>query len=157
MEPYVRPLVRAFFVAAARVIIRCLPTLTHIIDLELERVLITIPGLPESHVTIRSATLTTTVSFSGLEGVIDVNVQEHQTVRVNRRFLGMGSFKTRFGVAFVVFGTELGVAHRVLQSSSSRSAESLLTPTSRSGPIHRHHASKIRNQALNFQRLDLIS
>ncbi len=97
VEPYVRPLVRAFFVAAARVIIRCLPTLTHIIDLELERVLITIPGLPESHVTIRSATLTTTVSFSGLEGVIDVNVQEHQTVRVNRRFLGMGSFKTRFG------------------------------------------------------------
>lgn len=96
-EPYFRPLVRTFFVTSTRVIIRCLPTLTHIIDLELERVLITMPGAMESHITIRSATLSTTVSFSGLESVIDVNVQEPQMVRVNRRFLGMGHFRTRFG------------------------------------------------------------
>lgn len=89
VEPYVRPIIRTFFVACIRIVIRCLPALTQVIDFELERALVTYTGLPEAHFTIHKAALSTTVTFSNLENVIG---SEAEFIRVDRRKQGFMNF-----------------------------------------------------------------
>ena len=71
LEPYVRPALRSFFVTWTRAIIRCLPVLTQVIDFELDKALVTFTTLPEAHVAIRGVTVSTTVTFTNLESVVE--------------------------------------------------------------------------------------
>jgi len=97
IAPYVRPFLRTVFVTSSRIVIRCLPALTHIVDLEMDRLLVTFPGLPEAHVVIHNATLSTTVSFTNLEGFIAIDPSDVPPQRVHQGFLNMMHFKARFG------------------------------------------------------------
>ncbi|KAH8113231.1 golgi-body localization protein domain-containing protein [Phellopilus nigrolimitatus] len=96
VEPYARPVIRAFFVASTRVVIRCLPALTQVVDFELDRALITFSTLPEAHVAVRNITLSTTITFFNLESVIGTEKEVPHSIRQHQSFLGMTHLKARF-------------------------------------------------------------
>ncbi|KAL5488078.1 FMP27 [Sanghuangporus weigelae] len=99
LEPYVRPVIRSFFIAMTRVGIRCLPLLTQVVDFELERALFTFTTLPEAHITIRSITVSAAVEFSNLESVVGT-ATEHPRNRLHRRFMSVAQLRTRFAGSF---------------------------------------------------------
>lgn len=73
VEPFGRPILRTFFVTNLRILIRCLPALTQVIDFELERCLITFAKEQDIHFTIQNASLSTTVNFSSLGIILEPN------------------------------------------------------------------------------------
>ncbi|EJD01130.1 uncharacterized protein FOMMEDRAFT_125792 [Fomitiporia mediterranea MF3/22] len=108
LEPYVRPFIRSFFVTSARIVIRCLPVLTQVVDFELDRALLTFTTLPEAHVAIRNVTLSATVAFSNLESVVGI-AEESPHLRRRQRFLSMSHLRNRFaGSARRVLGRAWG-------------------------------------------------
>ncbi|KAI5124944.1 hypothetical protein M0805_007371 [Coniferiporia weirii] len=96
IEPFSRPLIRTFFVTTARVVIRCLPALTQVIDFELDRALITLATSPEAHIAVERMALSTTVAFSNLESVMGLEGNGSRDTRRHQRFLSMAHFQTRF-------------------------------------------------------------
>lgn len=101
VEPFVRPLMRSFFIAMMRAGIRCLPLLTQVIDFELERALLTFAMLPEAHISIRSITLSASVVFSNLESVVGATTDYSRSrSRLHRRFMSVAHFQTRLAGSF---------------------------------------------------------
>ena len=92
--PYARPVIRSFFVTSVRVVIRCLPVLTQVVDFELDRAIITLTTVPEAHVAIRGVTLTAAVAFSNLESVVARGSESNRN-RQHQRFLSMSHLQNR--------------------------------------------------------------
>ena len=73
IEPYARPVIRVVFVTSLRILIRCVPALTQVVDFELERCLITLAKARNAHFTVQHALLSTTVNFSNLGTSAELN------------------------------------------------------------------------------------
>lgn len=89
-----RPIFRVFFITFARLAIKCLPTLTQVVDFELEKAVVTFRSDPEVHLTVNEMVLSTTVSFSKVESVVDVvdTISEQPSRRV---FSRMSTIRSR--------------------------------------------------------------
>lgn len=95
IEPFGRPILRTIFVTSLRVLIRCLPALTQVIDFELERCLIKIANGQDVHLTIQNASLSTTVNFSSLGIVLDSNGGDLRARDDHRGFFSMAQLQGR--------------------------------------------------------------
>lgn len=109
IEPYARPIIRSFFVAFTRLVIKCLPALTQVIDLEVDRALISFTTAPESHIAVRSLILSTTVTFTNLENSTGVQLVHRPNIRHHQTFLSMSHLQNRLvGSAKRVVGRAWG-------------------------------------------------
>lgn len=96
-DPYLRPIIRAFFVAFIRGIIRCLPALTQVLDFEVDRVVVSFTDIPGAHFTMRSATMYSKVVFTNVGGAISPPRHTHIfRGSTQYRFLGITHLKNRF-------------------------------------------------------------
>ncbi|KZT12507.1 uncharacterized protein LAESUDRAFT_638973 [Laetiporus sulphureus 93-53] len=66
LDPYLRPALRTFLVAALRLAIRALPALTHVVDFELDSAVVTLSALPGLELAVKQAKLHTKVSLLSL-------------------------------------------------------------------------------------------
>ena len=64
LDPYVRPLVRSYFVSALRLAIRALPILTQVLDLELVDAIATVDNIDGAQLILRGASLSTSIELS---------------------------------------------------------------------------------------------
>ena len=69
LEPYFRPLVRASIVFFLRVLIRCLPTLTQVLDFELVSAELSLAELPDIQFKLKELGVSTKVVFTQVEKV----------------------------------------------------------------------------------------
>ena len=101
LEPYVRPALRATVVAALRVMIRALPALTQVVDLEVDSAVITSPVIPGAELIARKAKVNTSVVFTQLD---NSNAADKLTPppgrTVHRRFASVANFNTRVKNSF---------------------------------------------------------
>ncbi|KAI0939194.1 hypothetical protein AcV5_000680 [Taiwanofungus camphoratus] len=96
LDPYVRPVVRTVFVAALRMVIRALPALTHVLDLELQGAVITFSAIPGIELGVEEAKLNTTVSLSSLESVVfPDNKPRYQSHHRHKRFASVADWNAR--------------------------------------------------------------
>ncbi|KIP10738.1 hypothetical protein PHLGIDRAFT_22173 [Phlebiopsis gigantea 11061_1 CR5-6] len=101
LEPYARPVLRAAVVAALRVMIRALPALTQVVDLEVDSAVITSPVIPGAELIARKAKINTSVVFTQLD---NSNAADKLTPppgrTVHRRFASVANFNTRVKNSF---------------------------------------------------------
>ncbi|TFK55958.1 hypothetical protein OE88DRAFT_1731595 [Heliocybe sulcata] len=97
LEPTLRPLVRASFVMAMRLVIRIVPPLTHVVEFELDSAVVTFAALSGVSVVFKDATLHTSISFSQLEQVIWTERPQPTTHRRRHtRLMSVINWKDKF-------------------------------------------------------------
>ena len=97
LEPHLRPLVRASIVFVLRVLIRCLPALTQVLDFELVSAELSLAELPDIQFKLRELGVSTKVVFTQVEKVAfkprpNLSRPLH---RRHSRFLSMVDWKSR--------------------------------------------------------------
>lgn len=102
MEPFVRPAIRKVIVAALRGMIRALPALTQVLDLEVDSVVVTHQSIPGAEFIVRKVTVHTSVAFTQLDNSASsagANAPFVQQPR-HRRFASVADFGTRVKNSF---------------------------------------------------------
>ena len=95
VDPYLRPLIRGFFVTFIRGVIRCLPALTQVLDFEVDQVVVTFENIPGAHVTMGSATIFAKLVFTNIGGSHVAQGTGIYLGQAQYRFLGMSHLKDR--------------------------------------------------------------
>ena len=97
LEPHLRPLVRACIIFALRVLIRCLPTLTQVLDFELVSAELSLAALPDVQFKLKELGVSTKVVFTQVEKVAfkPRPSPPRQLHRRHSRFLSMVDWKSR--------------------------------------------------------------
>lgn len=109
LEPYVRPALRKFVVSVLRLMIRALPALTQVLDLELDSVVITSPTVvPGAELVVSKAKVHTSIAFTQLDNSkpgsmsrSDVGLgKEGPGAPRHRRFASVADLNTRIKNSF---------------------------------------------------------
>ena len=97
LEPHLRPLVRACIIFVLRVLIRCLPTLTQVLDFELVSAELSLAALPDVQFKFKELGVSTKVVFTQVEKVAfkPRTSPPRQLHRRHSRFLSMVDWKSR--------------------------------------------------------------
>jgi hypothetical protein len=97
LEPYVRPAMRTAVVSALRVLIRALPALTQVLDLNIDSAIITSPVVAGAELVIRKAKFHTHVTFTQLDNskASAAKLAPLPTRAMHRRFASVANFNTR--------------------------------------------------------------
>ena len=97
LEPHLRPLVRASIIFLLRVLIRCLPTLTQVLDFELVSAELSLARLPHVQFKLRELGVSTKVVFTQVEKVAfkPRPSPPRPLHRRHSRFLSMVDWKSR--------------------------------------------------------------
>lgn len=97
LEPYFRPLIRASIVFLLRILIRCLPTLTQVLDFELTSAELSLAELPDIQFKLKELGVSTKVVFTQVEKVAfkPRTGSSRPLHRKHSRFLSMSDWKTR--------------------------------------------------------------
>ncbi|KAH9951643.1 golgi-body localization protein domain-containing protein [Amylocystis lapponica] len=96
LDPYLRPVFRKGFVTVIRLGIRALPTITHVLDFELDTATVTLSNIPGVVLEVKEATLQSKVALSLLESVIPVDHRAHRSLLGHKRFASVADWNTRF-------------------------------------------------------------
>lgn len=94
LDPYVRPLIRTFFVGALRLMIRALPTLTHVLDFELNSAVVTLSAVPGIELAVKQAQVQTKVSLDSV--VIPESSTKSRPNYGHKRFASVADWNARF-------------------------------------------------------------
>lgn len=97
LEPYFRPLVRTCFISLLRLLIRCLPALTQVLDFEVDSAVLELEELSGVLLSLKEMALSSRVVFSQVESVAFTQAPQPRLVhRKHSRFLSMMDWRTRF-------------------------------------------------------------
>jgi len=156
LEPHLRPLVRASIIFALRVLIRCLPALTQVLDFELVSAELSLAELPDIQFKLKELGVSTKVVFTQVEKVAFKSrpVPPRQLHRRHSRFLSMVDWKSRLSDNITrtwagAWGDTRGTASLTIhlndllaiQTSGSQNGWSLRT-SRLTQSIDRHHSRK---------------
>lgn len=144
LEPYVRPALRAAVVSALRVVIRALPALTQVLDLEIDSAIVTSPVVAGAELVVRKAKFHTSVTFTQLDNSKATTAKPASTQptrAIHKRFSSVANFNTRVKNSFrrtwdrAWGSTQVAVAlslnvHEVLGLTSSVLLKELKSPLS---------------------------
>ena len=101
LEPYVRPALRVTVVSILRMMIRALPALTQVVDLEVDSAVISSPLIPGAELVVRKAKINTSVVFTQLDNSSAADRLVPPPGRaVHRRFASVANFNTRVKNSF---------------------------------------------------------
>ena len=97
LEPHLRPLVRATIILLLRLLIRCLPALTQVLDFELVSAELSLAELPDVQFKLKELGVSTKVVFTQVEKVAfkPRPVPSRPLHRKHSRFLSMVDWKSR--------------------------------------------------------------
>ena len=97
LEPYFRPLIRASIVFLLRLLIRCLPTLTQVLDFELVSAELSLAELPDIQFKLKELGVSTKIVFTQVERVAfkPRPSSSRPLHRKHSSFLSMADWKTR--------------------------------------------------------------
>lgn len=97
LEPHLRPLVRAIIVFLLRLLIRCLPILTQVLDFELVSAELSLAELPDIQFKLKELGVSTKVVFTQVEKVAFKSrpIPPRPLHRRHSRFLSMVDWKSR--------------------------------------------------------------
>jgi len=97
LEPHLRPLVRASIIFVLRVLIRCLPALTQVLDFELVSAELSLAELPDVQFKLKELGVSTKVVFTQVEKVAfkPRPTPSRPLHRKHSRFLSMVDWKSR--------------------------------------------------------------
>ncbi|EKM59200.1 uncharacterized protein PHACADRAFT_169675 [Phanerochaete carnosa HHB-10118-sp] len=97
LEPYVRPTLRAAVVSVLRVMIRALPTLTQVLDLEINSAIVSSSVISGAELVVRKAKFHTSVAFTQLDNSNTTTrpVPVTPTRAIHRRLASVANFNTR--------------------------------------------------------------
>lgn len=97
LEPYFRPLVRTCFISALRLLIRCLPALTQVLDFEVDSAILELEELSGVIFSLKDMVLSSKVVFSQLESVAFTQTPQPRPIyKKHSRFLSMMDWRGRF-------------------------------------------------------------
>lgn len=101
LEPYVRPVLRAAVVHMLRLMIRALPILTQVVDLEVDSAIITSPVVAGAELVVRRAKIHTSIAFTQLDNSKATGKLAPPPARAfHRRFASVANFNTRLKNSF---------------------------------------------------------
>ncbi|KZW03765.1 hypothetical protein EXIGLDRAFT_635040 [Exidia glandulosa HHB12029] len=69
LDPFARPMLRMLFLAGFRILVRCLPALTQVLEFEMDSAVVSFEVLRGAHVRVSGVTVSTQVQFEGLETI----------------------------------------------------------------------------------------
>lgn len=95
LDPYVRPLVRYYFVSALRVAIRALPALTQVLDLELVDAVAIVDNIDGAHINLRGASLSTSIKLSQIHVPPDPQESKDTSRPGHKRFKSVAEWNAR--------------------------------------------------------------
>lgn len=100
-EPFVRPVIRAVIVSLLRVVIRALPALTQVLDLEVDSVVVTLQSVAGAEFIVHKVKVQTSVVFTQLDNSASSGVNPTLTQQTrHRRFASVADFGTRVKNSF---------------------------------------------------------
>ena len=101
MEPYARPVLRKFVMWAFRIAIRSLPTLTQVLDLDLDSAIITAPSVvPGVEAVVNRARVSARMAFTQLDNSRDGVLDNVPPLARHRRFASVADLNTRIKNSF---------------------------------------------------------
>lgn len=101
LEPYARPVLRKAVMSGFRIVIRSLPALTQVLDLDLDSAIITSPSVvPGAELVISKARISTRVAFTQLDNSKDGVLDGVPPLARHRRFASVADLNTRVKNSF---------------------------------------------------------
>ena len=142
LEPYFRPLIRAIIVFLLRVLIRCLPTLTQVLDFELVSAELSLAELPDIQFKLKELGVSTKVVFTQVEKVAfkPRPAPSRPLHRKHSRFLSMVDWRVRLSDNISrtwagAWGNTRGTASLTIHSNGLSAIQNSGPQNSRSLPV----------------------